>query len=56
MNATDRCDRCGAQALVKVMFFPGELFFCGHHFDKHVSHFPENHAVLEDGRKTLVNA
>jgi hypothetical protein len=30
--ADDRCDRCGAQAYVRVMLASGnELLFCGHH-------------------------
>jgi hypothetical protein len=34
MNATDRCDSCGAQAYVWVNGIAGDLFFCGHHFAK----------------------
>lgn len=30
----DRCDRCGAQAYIKVMGVTGELFFCSHHYNK----------------------
>ena len=40
-DVRDRCDtNCGAKALVKVVIdrkglsTPGELVFCGHHFDK----------------------
>ena len=29
--ATDRCDRCGAQAVVRILFEVGELCFCQHH-------------------------
>jgi hypothetical protein len=32
LTALDRCDRCGAQALVWVKGVNGELFFCGHHY------------------------
>ncbi len=35
LTAEDRCDRCGAQALVRVVLPYGELLFCGHHFTKH---------------------
>lgn len=28
----DRCDRCGAQAYVKVSGLNGELMFCSHHY------------------------
>lgn len=32
LTAHDRCDRCGAQAYVKVVLHAGgELLFCGHH-------------------------
>ena len=31
LTAADRCDRCGAQAFVRVILSSGELLFCGHH-------------------------
>lgn len=32
LTAFDRCDRCGAQALVRVLLSTGgDLVFCGHH-------------------------
>lgn len=31
LNATDRCDECGAQAYIRVELATGELLFCGHH-------------------------
>ena len=34
LNAKDRCDKCQAQALVKVKGISGELTFCGHHYEK----------------------
>ena len=34
LNTTDRCDRCSAQAYVKVNGSTGDLLFCGHHYDK----------------------
>ena len=34
LGATDRCDSCAAEALVKVTGITGELFFCGHHYNK----------------------
>lgn len=33
--ATDRCDSCGAQALVRVTLLTGMLLFCRHHARKH---------------------
>ena len=36
LNATDRCDRCGAQAYVRVELTGGaELLFCAHHARAH---------------------
>ncbi|MCW2615599.1 MAG: hypothetical protein JWN08_2593 [Frankiales bacterium] len=31
LTAADRCDRCGAQAFVRVLLTSGDLLFCGHH-------------------------
>ncbi len=37
LTASDRCDRCGAQAYVRVTLTSGgELLFCGHHARKHL--------------------
>ena len=27
----ERCDKCGAPAMVKAYFMQGILYFCGHH-------------------------
>jgi uncharacterized protein (DUF983 family) len=36
LTASDRCDRCGAAALVRVFLEGGAaLQFCGHHFREH---------------------
>ncbi|WP_106249351.1 DUF7455 domain-containing protein [Allonocardiopsis opalescens] len=36
LTAADRCDRCGAQAYVRVRLSAGgELLFCGHHMRQH---------------------
>ena len=36
LTALDRCDRCGAQAYVRVTLANGgDLLFCGHHFRAH---------------------
>jgi hypothetical protein len=35
LDANDRCDRCSAQAYVKVIGKDGaDLLFCGHHYNK----------------------
>ena len=31
LTNADRCDRCGAQARVKVVLASGDLLFCAHH-------------------------
>lgn len=37
LNAKHRCDRCGAQAYVRVFLNSGlDLLFCGHHFDRYL--------------------
>ncbi len=33
LTAQDRCDRCSAEALVRVTGLSGELMFCGHHYN-----------------------
>ena len=36
LNAADRCDRCGAQAYLRVTLASGgELLFCAHHGRAH---------------------
>ncbi|MGN6721767.1 MAG: DUF7455 domain-containing protein [Marmoricola sp.] len=36
LSATDRCDRCGAQAYLRVLLQAGgELLFCAHHAREH---------------------
>lgn len=36
LTAADRCDRCGAQAYVRVVLSSGgDLLFCAHHMRKH---------------------
>ena len=34
LKATDRCDSCSSEALVKVTGISGDLMFCGHHYNK----------------------
>ena len=36
LTAADRCDRCGAQAYLRVVLLSGgELLFCAHHGKKY---------------------
>lgn len=34
LSPVDRCDSCGAEALVRVTGLNGDLQFCGHHYNK----------------------
>jgi hypothetical protein len=34
LSPIDRCDRCSAEALVRVTGLNGDLLFCGHHYNK----------------------
>ena len=54
--ATDRCDRCGAQAYVRVTLLSGsELFFCAHHARRFESALREQAAEIYDESERLVN-
>ena len=49
LTAIDRCDRCGAQAYVRVALpTGGELLFCGHHFRDHETPLREAGAAIFD--------
>lgn len=39
LKATDRCDSCSSEALVRVTGLTGDLMFCGHHYNN----------IMEDG-------
>ena len=52
--ATDRCDRCGAQAQVRVLLASGgELLFCTHHARAHESRLREMQASIHDESNRL---
>lgn len=50
LSATDRCDRCSAQAYVKVVLSGGsDLLFCGHHWSQHEAALrPQAEAVVDE--------
>ena len=55
LTAADRCDRCGAQAYLRVLLRGGgELLFCAHHAREHDSKIRELAAEIHDetGRLT----
>jgi len=42
LTSADRCDRCGAQAFVRVELASGaDLLFCGHHARQHETRLRE---------------
>ncbi len=53
LSAADRCDRCGAQAYLRVeLQSGGELLFCAHHAREHGDKLREiaAHVTDETGR------
>jgi len=52
LTTADRCDRCGAAAVVRaVLPKGGELLFCGHHANEHSTRLEEMAAVVHDYRE-----
>ena len=55
LSAVDRCDRCGAQAYLRVVLISGgELLFCAHHGRKFEPELKKIAAEIQDetGRLT----
>jgi hypothetical protein len=49
LTATDRCDRCGAQAYVRVVMSSGsELLFCAHHWRENEDRLREISVTIHD--------
>ena len=49
LTAADRCDRCGAQAYLRVeLQTGGELLFCAHHAREHGDKLREIAANVQD--------
>jgi len=49
LTAMDRCDRCGAQAYVRVLLPSGrELLFCAHHNRQYASALTEIAVEIRD--------
>lgn len=54
MDATQRCDRCGAAALVMVLFPESELQFCVHHYNRHkIALADQGGIIIEDDREPV---
>ena len=54
LTQADRCDRCGAQALIRVVLPYGELLFCGHHYAKHAGPLGQTALRVEDFTEELI--
>jgi hypothetical protein len=49
LNASDRCDRCGAQAYVRVTMASGfDLLFCSHHSKEHADKLKQVALTIHD--------
>ena len=49
LSAEDRCDRCGAQAYLRVeLVSGGELLFCAHHAREHGDKLRQVAATVHD--------
>ncbi len=57
LTAADRCDRCGAQAYLRVVLTSGgELLFCAHHGREHSDALTAASATIQDESERLVGA
>ncbi len=57
LTATDRCDRCGAQAYLRVLLEAGgELLFCAHHAREHGEKLREVAVSFHDETGKLADA
>jgi hypothetical protein len=54
LTVADRCDRCGAQAYVRVVLPSGELLFCAHHARRHSSAFQDVAVHVQDETERLI--
>lgn len=56
LTAVDRCDRCGAQAYLRVQLQAGgELLFCAHHAREHGDKLREVAAHVQDETDRLAD-
>lgn len=56
LTAADRCDRCGAQAWVRVWLHADALSvldLCGHHYHQHEARLTASGAVVADYRANI---
>lgn len=56
LTAQDRCDRCGAQAYLRVTLLSGgELFFCAHHAKRHRDKLAQVAEAIHDETARLMS-
>ncbi len=56
LTASDRCDRCGAQAYVRVRLTKGgELLFCSHHNGEYFPNLRLQGAVITADDRMMLN-
>jgi hypothetical protein len=56
LSAVDRCDRCGAQAYLRVeLAGGGDLLFCGHHAREHGDKLREIAVAVHDETSRLAD-
>lgn len=48
LTTADRCDRCGAQAYLRVTLHGGELLFCAHHAKAHSDRIRQVALTIQD--------
>jgi len=54
LTAADRCDRCGAQAYMRVeLSTGGELLFCAHHGRQHADRLKQVALNIHDESERL---
>jgi 4-hydroxyphenylpyruvate dioxygenase-like putative hemolysin len=57
LNAARRCDRCGAQAYVRVLLHTRQdLLFCAHHYRQHAPALAKVAAQIQDQTERLARA
>ncbi len=55
LTALDLCDRCGAQAYVRVLLpNSGELLFCAHHGREHAAALAKVAVDIQDESQKLI--
>ena len=54
LTAADRCDRCGAQAYLRVTLHTGELLFCAHHGKAHADRLKQVALTIQDETNKLI--